>query len=115
MAYDAMGRFEDAVAALDGPEFRTSPWSGLAYARTGRREDAMRLAAGTSSSNALPLSLIYFTHVEPERDRIEDAVSGYEEPGAASKSGYECVDGTLGTAGVVAAALREGDAASTLS
>ena len=53
-----MGRFEAAVAALDGPEFRTSPWLGLAYARAGRREDAVRLATG--SSDAPTVSLIYF-------------------------------------------------------
>ena len=60
MAYDAMGKFEDAVTALDRPEFRTSPWLGLAYARAGRREEALRLVKGTSSLDALPFSLIYF-------------------------------------------------------
>ena len=42
-AYAQLGRYQEAVAEVDRPEFRSSPYLARVYAMAGRREDALKL------------------------------------------------------------------------
>ena len=42
-AYAKLGRYNEAVAALDRPEFRSTPYLARVYALAGRREDALKM------------------------------------------------------------------------
>ena len=61
-AYEAMGRPNDALAAVDRDLFRDSPLPAWAYARLGRRSDALRILSRITKSASDPqgIAQVYF-------------------------------------------------------
>ena len=65
------GRIDEALAAVDGPEFRFSSVRGLVYASQGRRAEALEIARALEKPAAFTdsrgLALIYFALGERDR------------------------------------------------
>ena len=67
----ASGRPQEAVALLEQPAFRDSPFLAIAYARAGRRADALRLAQELTTSSGMAeqiaLARLYLALGDKER------------------------------------------------
>ena len=54
VTYEALGRPQEALAVFDRPEFRDSPYIADAYARLGRRDEALRVLNGLAKRGGGP-------------------------------------------------------------
>ena len=65
------GRPQEALAVLDRPEFRESPYIAEAYARLGRRDEALRVLNGPVKREGLlapqQMAIAYFALGDKER------------------------------------------------
>jgi serine/threonine protein kinase/tetratricopeptide (TPR) repeat protein len=77
LSYQQLGKVEDALAALDRPEFGGSGALGVAYARAGRRAEALEIANNLSRSKSDPFNAarIYFALGDDDRgfERLTNA------------------------------------------
>jgi tetratricopeptide (TPR) repeat protein len=69
LAYQHLGRLEEAKSVLDRPEFRTSPQMARVYALMGRKEEAQKLLAGmpAEAADSFGVSLAYFALGDKDR------------------------------------------------
>jgi len=86
MVYEALGRPQDMLAVFDRPEFQDTPYKAWAYARLGRRDEALkvlnRLAMQGNAIDLQAMAIAYFVLGDKDRGfewltKAIDRRSGY--------------------------------------